>query len=187
MSDDDTPTQIQQEQPPNSPPLQDAPLDLGPFSFDPDRLASLLDPKDLDGLQRLGGTIAILEGLGTHPTRGLLLDPGRPPLASPSAREGASHGPDPHVHNTLPTAADQSQRDSYSTPRASDVHKQPDPHTASLADRKAVYGENILPHRPTTSLLGLMWLALKDKVLVRQRFTFGPPIPSYPAFRSCYP
>ena len=187
LSDDDTPTQIQQEQPPNSPPLQDAPLDLGPFSFDPDRLASLLDPKDLDGLQRLGGTIAILEGLGTHPTRGLLLDPGRPPLASPSAREGASHGPDPHVHNTLPTAADQSQRDSYSTPRASDVHKQPDPHTASLADRKAVYGENILPHRPTTSLLGLMWLALKDKVLVRQRFTFGPPIPSYPAFRSCYP
>ena len=37
---------------------------------------------------------------------------------------------------------------------------------ASLADRQRVYGINSLPTRRSKSLLQLMWLALKDKVLV---------------------
>ena len=40
-------------------------------------------------------------------------------------------------------------------------------YTATLQDRRRVYGENTLPTRKTKSLLELMWLALKDKVLVR--------------------
>lgn len=37
---------------------------------------------------------------------------------------------------------------------------------ASLDERQRVYGENVLPSRKSKSLLQLMWLALKDKVLV---------------------
>ena len=38
---------------------------------------------------------------------------------------------------------------------------------APLSDRQRVYGTNELPTRPSKSLFQLMWLALKDKVLVR--------------------
>ncbi|KAK7690441.1 hypothetical protein QCA50_005539 [Cerrena zonata] len=37
---------------------------------------------------------------------------------------------------------------------------------APLSERHRVYGENVLPSRKSKSLLQLMWLALKDKVLV---------------------
>ena len=189
LSDDNTPpsTQIQhdalpQARLPNPPPLQDPPPDLVPFSFDPDRLASLLDPKDLDALQALGGIAGVLRGLGTHPTRGLFLDHGgsRPSHPTLRAGEGASQRHDSHPSKSLPTVPHDPL---LSTPGG----KAPDPHSASLAKRKAVYGENILPQRPTTSLIGLMWLALKDKVLVRQCSAFGPHIPSYLRFRSYCP
>ena len=36
----------------------------------------------------------------------------------------------------------------------------------SIEDRERIFGQNILPRRPSKSLLQLMWLALKDKVLV---------------------
>ncbi|KAF8440336.1 Ca-transporting ATPase [Boletus edulis BED1] len=165
-------TQIQHDTLPpaqtsDPPAQQDSPSDLGPFSLDPDQLASLLDPKDLDALQALGGTTGILNGLGTHPTRGLLVDhASHPSHLSPGTREGVSEGNDSHGHKSLSTPPDDPLLQSSSTSHLDDMCKAPDPHTASLADRKAVYGENVLPHRPTTSLLGLMWHALKDKVLV---------------------
>lgn len=37
---------------------------------------------------------------------------------------------------------------------------------ADIDERHRVFGENVLPTRKTKSLLALMWLALKDKVLV---------------------
>ena len=167
----DTHSQVQDASPP-----QDPPLDLGPFPFHPDRLASLLDPKDLDALQALGGIDGVLRGLGTHPSHGLLLDPaGRPSHVTPGAGEGASERHGPHVRESSPPPPDGPLRRS-STAGDSTAS---DPHNASLADRKAIYGENILPHRQTTSLLGLMWLALKDKVLVRQYSAFASCISSY--------
>jgi Ca2+-transporting ATPase len=36
----------------------------------------------------------------------------------------------------------------------------------SLEDRRRVYGPNDLPHRPSKTLLQLMWIAFKDKVIV---------------------
>ena len=39
-------------------------------------------------------------------------------------------------------------------------------YNASIDERHRVYGQNILPTRKTKSLLQLMWLALKDKVLM---------------------
>lgn len=37
---------------------------------------------------------------------------------------------------------------------------------ATYEDRRRVYGRNDLPERPSKSLLQLMWMAFKDKVLV---------------------
>ena len=39
----------------------------------------------------------------------------------------------------------------------------------SVEDRQRIFGQNILPRRPIKSLLQLMWLALKDKVLVSSK------------------
>ncbi|KAH7105050.1 calcium-translocating P-type ATPase [Auriculariales sp. MPI-PUGE-AT-0066] len=44
------------------------------------------------------------------------------------------------------------------------------PEVASLADRKRVYGENVLPTRPSKNLLQLMWIALKDRTLILLSF-----------------
>ena len=38
--------------------------------------------------------------------------------------------------------------------------------SATIDERRKVYGHNVLPHRASMSLLALMWMALKDKVLV---------------------
>lgn len=167
--------------PPNPGASQEPPPNLGPFAFDPCRLASLLDPKDFDALQALGGITSILDGLGTHPTGGLLLDVpdhdgDRPSHANLGAGQGASQRHDRHIREPHAIVPDDSQPLSSSTTGGNDVGTKPDPHTASLADRKAVYGENILPQRPTTSLLGLMWLALKDKVLVCQFLILECPV-----------
>ncbi|KAF8517670.1 E1-E2 ATPase-domain-containing protein, partial [Hysterangium stoloniferum] len=40
------------------------------------------------------------------------------------------------------------------------------PYTATVQDRRRVYGENVLPAQRSKSLLLLMWLTLKNKVLV---------------------
>lgn len=50
-----------------------------------------------------------------------------------------------------------------------------DPTLASAEARKKTYGSNVLPIRPPKSLFYLMYLAMKDKVLVRR--------PSLPCFR----
>lgn len=38
--------------------------------------------------------------------------------------------------------------------------------SATLDERRKVYGHNVFPHRASKSLLALMWMALKDQVLV---------------------
>jgi P-type Ca2+ transporter type 2C len=48
-------------------------------------------------------------------------------------------------------------------------------YNATLEDRHHVFGENVLPSRKTKSLLQLMWLALKDKVLVSTAFVSSMP------------
>ncbi|KIJ66705.1 hypothetical protein HYDPIDRAFT_26133 [Hydnomerulius pinastri MD-312] len=155
--------------------LQDEAVDCGPFSFKPYELASLLDPKSLDALEALGGTDNVLKGLGTHPTRGLLLGTpdhggGHPSDGRPGAGAGASqrHDRSPKATENPPIAMSIQDRHPHPTASAGggdDGHGS-DPSQASLDERKRVFGENILPQRPIKSLLSLMWLALKDKVLV---------------------
>ena len=43
-------------------------------------------------------------------------------------------------------------------------------YTTDIDERRRVFGTNVLPTKKTKSLLQLMWLALKDKVLVSGMF-----------------
>ncbi|KAG9013997.1 hypothetical protein FRB94_000194 [Tulasnella sp. JGI-2019a] len=104
--------------------------DPSPYAFPPSKLASLVDPKNLDLLEELGGADGLITGLGTHRTRGL------------SAAAIASGG-------GAETATSES-----------------DVSSAPMAERQRVYGRNTIPQRPSKSLLQLMWLALKDRVLI---------------------
>ncbi|PCH42057.1 Ca-transporting ATPase [Wolfiporia cocos MD-104 SS10] len=113
-------------------------IDAGPFKFKPYRLAGLVDPKSLDTLEQMGGIRGLLRGLGTRRKKGLSARA----LSELGAGEGASQRHD----------------------------RQQDPDgpafEADLEQRQRVYGANVLPTRKTKTLLQLMWLALKDKVLV---------------------
>ncbi|KAJ6544760.1 calcium-transporting ATPase [Mycena vulgaris] len=150
----------------------DTDTDPTPFRFRSNELAMMLDPKNLDTLEYLGGIEGLLDGLGTSAEVGL----GGPSLARsttglsghgpgdgrPGAGVGVSHRHDPEkgeetvpaITLTDPTgekSADWNSRAAFG---------------ASLDVRKRVYGENVLPRRATKSLLSLMYTALKDKVLV---------------------
>ncbi|KAH7919721.1 Ca-transporting ATPase [Leucogyrophana mollusca] len=155
---------------------QDATVDPGPFRFKPYQLASLLDPKSLEALEALGGISGLMSGLGTHGTRGLDTksavrsgdDTGRNPSdGRPGAGSGASQRHDRPASlstESLPgiVAATPGDKGGSGGSGSGDDGA----FAATLEDRKRVFGENVLPSRPSQSLLALMWLALKDKVLV---------------------
>ncbi|EDR08465.1 Ca-transporting ATPase [Laccaria bicolor S238N-H82] len=102
----------------------------------------MLDPKSLDMLASFDGTVGLLRGLGTSADHGLT----SPPHRTKTVRQGASHRHDSEKgggNDPLNPAA-----------------------RATFEDRRRVYGENVLPHRASKTLLQLMWMALKDKVLI---------------------
>ncbi len=140
---------------------QDANSDPTPFRFKPYELAHMLDPKNLDTLGGIGGTSGLLRGLGSDSVLGLGSSPGHGD-GRPGAGESAPqrHNPEKEVPATTLTVL----RDVRST-HASDIYNEA-AFAASLDDRRRVYGPNILPERRSKSLLQLVWIALKDKVLV---------------------
>ncbi|RDB25860.1 Calcium-transporting ATPase 2 [Hypsizygus marmoreus] len=166
---------------------QDRNTDPAPFAFRPYELAHMLDPKNMDALTQYGGTEGLLRGLGTNAETGLSKDA----LAVNSgavahhalfvAREkekakaekkakgwkGAGHGAS-HRHKT-----EKGKQSTESAESEKEVPESTPPsptdesiYDVSVDERRRVYGPNILPTRPSKSLLQLMWMALKDKVLV---------------------
>ena len=122
---------------------QDSQIDPTPFKFRPYHLASLVDPKNLDALESMSGIIGLLEGIGVNATSGLSIG-GKPPQS----------GDSPPIVVTDPTG------------EKTDIPEDP-AFRGTVEDRRRVYGSNVLPVRKTRTLLELMWLALKDRVLVR--------------------
>jgi len=114
--------------------------DPTPFEQKPLVLAALVDPKSLPSLEAMGGSEGLLRGLGTDARLGLrswqYTDSGRRNDPEGGNGGGAGAGGDSPITR------------------------------ASVEDRKRVYGVNQMPSRKSKSLLLLMWLALKDKVLV---------------------
>ncbi|KAJ2926822.1 hypothetical protein H1R20_g10267, partial [Candolleomyces eurysporus] len=140
---------------------QDAAIDPSPFAFKPYQLAHMLDPKNLDTLAGFGGAVGLLRGLGTNAERGLTTQ-------QVGAGEGASQR---HDSDTQYAEKEKVPEIMLTAPSGQTVTATPqdeDPHAskAPMEDRKRVYGENVLPTRPSKTLLQLMWMALKDKVLV---------------------
>ncbi|KAJ7127093.1 calcium-transporting ATPase [Mycena epipterygia] len=150
----------------------DTDTDPTPFRFRSNDLAMMLDPKNLDTLEDMGGVEGLLDGLGTSFEMGLggpslarsttgLSGPG-PGDGRPGAGAGVSHRHDPEKgEETVPAITLTDPEGGKST----DWNSAP-AFAASLDVRKRIYGENILPRRATKSLLQLMFTALKDKVLV---------------------
>jgi Ca2+-transporting ATPase len=146
--------------------------DPTPFRFRANDLAMMLDPKDLDSLEDIGGIDGLLDGLGTIIELGLggaSLERSTTGLSGrgdgrPGVGEGVSHRHDPEKGDETISLTDPEggkKSTSWNSTAA---------FAASLDVRRRTYGENVLPHRATKSLLSLMYTALKDKVLVRQLF-----------------
>ncbi|KAJ7494644.1 Ca-transporting ATPase [Mycena galericulata] len=147
----------------------DTDTDPAPFRFRSNDLAMMLDPKNLDTLEYMGGIEGLLESLGTTHDMGLsgaslarsTSGPG-PGDGRPGAGVGASHRHEPQkgedaVPAIMLTDPEGEKRTDWNSAPA---------FAASLDVRRRIYGENILPRRATKSLLSLMFTALKDKVLV---------------------
>ena len=119
---------------------QDEHIDPTPFAFQPFHLTSLVDPKNLESLEAMGGINGLLAGLGVDPTKGLSFH-----------GKKSESGCTPSV--VIPTG-ESGEGDAKGASYVSTVE-----------DRQRIYGSNIHPVHKSKSLLELMRLALKDKVL----------------------
>lgn len=135
-------------------------VDMGPFPshLQPKRLAALVDPKSMDELDKLGGIEGLLKGLGTDPKLGLCgmgKDLGHAHTHAQLTSEAENNEPG-HNLSRLPKRSSSGTENDHGG----------DCYTASLDLRRRIFGINSLPARPSKSLLQLMWLAFKDKVLL---------------------
>ncbi|KLO10815.1 calcium-translocating P-type ATPase [Schizopora paradoxa] len=133
-----------------------------PAALAPLSLAKLVDPKSVESLREMGGVRGVMRGLGVR--RGWGVDVGDSSSSSDSA--GA---PGDEKKKRTPEDYDEEDNgdDDDSDSVNNNISSELPPFTpASLPDRQRVYGRNALPSRASKSLLQLMWLALKDKVLV---------------------
>ena len=151
--------------------FQEQDLDVRPFAFNPLQLVSLFAPRNLETLEAMGGVDAILRALGTHPTHGLSTELGPPGPAS-QVREYTTDKDSPMLNTiTSPVAMPQGLQ-SISLAGSTGVRPPmafqffEDAYRASIEDRQRIFGRNIIPQNATKTLLQLVWLALKDKVLV---------------------
>lgn len=157
---------------------QEADLNVEPFGFKPLQLAGLVDPKSLENLESLGGVEGLLRGLGVNRHRGLnskLTPPSQPVSPDPGNINAVTpfgvelSPPKPNIMITSPAGVPEGLQSSASLGGASSVGRPASSaYEATIEDRQRIYGENVLPQRPGKSLLRLMWLALQDKVIVRQ-------------------
>lgn len=126
---------------------QDEGIDPAPFEHKYNFLASLVDPKNFESLESIRGVEELLRGLNTSATKGLSLT-------------GASKSDmaDDAVVRGIVVTSPGGGRGSGTGGSASAV---------CMDDRHRVYGNNAIPALASNSLLSLMWMALKDRFLVR--------------------
>ncbi|WRT66112.1 calcium-translocating P-type ATPase, PMCA-type [Kwoniella shivajii] len=111
--------------------------DPTPFKEKPSRLAMLVDPKSLEDLEKIGGVKGLLHGLGVDGKKGL----------NGGTSEGKVETGAPRSSSEMPGSNEPQWR-------------------TGMDDRRRIYGKNELPERVSKSLLQLMWIAFKDKVLI---------------------
>ena len=170
---------------------QEADLNVEPFTFKPLQLAALVDPKSLENLETLGGVEGLLRGLGVNRLRGLS-SKSTPPSQSGSPDPGTiinavtpfgveMSPPKPDIMITSPAGVPEGLQSTASLGGGSSAGRPASlkfsaaAYDATTDDRQRIYGENIIPQRPSKSLLRLMWLALQDKVIVRPKTLLSLP------------
>ncbi|KAK3828484.1 MAG: PMCA-type calcium-translocating P-type ATPase [Benniella sp.] len=118
------------------------PNNNGPFSFTPDELMTLIDPKSPEQLGLFGGLEGILAGIHADPVKGLTT---------------SGHAP-------LQSVVEDGQEKPVVTPavKMGDI----DTTVVSFADREEYFGRNVLPKRKPKSIFQLMWDALQEKILI---------------------
>ncbi|KAG0325302.1 hypothetical protein BGZ99_000818 [Dissophora globulifera] len=119
----------------------------GPFSFVPDELMALIDPKSPEKLEEYGGVPGLLAGLQADPVKGLsTVDQPLSAVVSSSDEKPAPHEGGfqaQHTHKLSSTSQ-----------------------VASIQDREQFFGRNVLPKRKPKSIFQLMWMALQEKILI---------------------
>ena len=74
-------------------------------------------------------------------------------------------GPDTYASGSSPCDEHEEDEDKVMD-KTHHEHEGPDQFIGSIHDRRRVYGSNYVASRKSKSLLLLMWLAFKDKILV---------------------
>lgn len=165
-----------------------------PFAFTPAQLSSLIDPKNLLVLRGLGGLDGLFCGLHSDPNYGLSIEESAPfepvrlqdildkrvlpldisknstktdivlPLSVPDAKYNSGL-----VATTNQTVSKLSETALIEPSAEVGVKKAG---VGLFAQRKAVFGVNVLPEVPTKNIFQLMWMALQDKILVFDLFVY---------------
>ncbi|CAG8504145.1 11068_t:CDS:2 [Paraglomus occultum] len=115
-------------------------------------LVSLISEKDLPKLKKFGGIEGIIKGLQSDATAGLSVD------------ETASLSP-VRLHEL---EGDRKEKlvDAVVGPAKQPIEDLMPADGTPFSQRKAVFGTNILPARKPKSIFLLMWIAMKEKILV---------------------
>ncbi|KAH9159735.1 calcium-translocating P-type ATPase [Lactarius sanguifluus] len=173
---------------------QEADLNVEPFAFNPLQLTSLVDSKSLENLESLGGVKGLLRGLGTDHIRGLSeqhesRDSGTINAATPDGVEMGSLKPNITITSA---GVPEGLQSTANLAGGSGVGRPAPPNSAgayegTIQDRQRIYGHNILPQRPTKSLLLLIWLALQDKVLLSIAAVVSLTLGLFQDFRTTHP
>ncbi|KAF8267739.1 hypothetical protein EI94DRAFT_1729725 [Lactarius quietus] len=156
--------------------LEQVDLSVEPFAFKPLQLVHLIDTKDLEYLESFGGVEGLLHGLGTNRLRGLSTQFARPGSPNPDTVKAVKTPCSVEMAPVITSSAGMTEG-LECTPSLSASSLGASlgghaflnlsaPYKATIEDRQRIYGQNILPQRPSKGLLQLMWLGLQDKVLV---------------------
>ncbi|KAF8340444.1 uncharacterized protein EI90DRAFT_3035556 [Cantharellus anzutake] len=154
----------------------DEAFDPAPFGFKPKDLAVALDRKNHGQLEAWGGIQGLLAGLGTNSERGLSSDDVPQSIVVHGEKDSVELQSIPPLSlgERSAVSVDRRRFESGSQPpgveggdeRKKEAQYNPEAYTASLGDRRRIYGSNVIPERKSKNLLQLMWHALKDRVLV---------------------
>lgn len=130
------------------------------FAFSPGQLNKLVNPKSLSAFHALGGLAGLEKGLRTDRTSGLSVD--ETTLDGTVTFEDAVNsakaaGSDAFPKQPKAVYRSDTQQSSATVRQYSDD---------AYADRKRVFGANVLPAKKAKSIWELAWIAYNDKVLL---------------------
>jgi len=133
------------------------------FSFTPEQLNTLHNPKNPAAFLRFGGVTGLINGLRSHGTDGLGGYVDQAAAAATAGGEG-SRLPDPSSRESTGLSKAVTAISRRSSARHGDAHGDA-LDIGLIAQRRAVFLDNHLPTKKQTSFLTRMWMAYNDPVL----------------------